>query len=222
MRFVSLSILIAGSIAFASWHSYSDIVAPGSSLVAMVFHTEPERGDEQGYRVNQTQGVELILDLERYVDPDYGFSVAIPAGWTRIVAAETPVSETDDVLASLEPGYAVGFESPRSGLKDRFADYILIEVLPGDDSGLFEASEEQQQYLPFESEKIAYDRLAIDSATDDATEVDLVIFQRGVNALGYTLGFYAIGEPANEQTMFDAFQIMIRTFTQTSDPFVII
>ena len=166
--------------------------------------------------------VESILALERYEDQDYGFTLAVPAGWTRVFAALPDGTEVGNWPDELEPGYAVGFESPRSGSRDRFADYILIELLPGDEFGLFDATKEQQHYFQSERNQIAYDQLRIDSSVDDAIDVDLVIFQRGVQAFGYTLAFYAIGEPANEKRLFEAFQIMLRTFEQIEDPFVII
>ena len=166
--------------------------------------------------------VESILALERYEDQDYGFTLAVPAGWTRVFAALPDGTEVGNWPDELEPGYAVGFESPRSGSRDRFADYILIELLPGDEFGLFDATEAQQHYFQSEQTQIAYDQLSIDSSVDDAIDVDLVIFQRGVQAFGYTLAFYAIGEPANEKILFEAFQIMLRTFEQIEDPFVVI
>lgn len=163
-----------------------------------------------------------ISNLERYDDPDYGFSFAIPAGWRTIIAVQSEVDTVDDWLDDLEPGYAVGFEAPRSGNQDRFADYILIELLPGEDFGLFDASGAQTYVFESEQESFTYHRLEIDSALDDTIDVDLVIFQRGVQALGYTLAFYAIGEPADEHLLFQAFQIMLRTFEQHKAPFVII
>lgn len=224
MRSVILTTVCAAIIALVIWDLNTELVGFDADSVAVDFPAGAE-GDHQSASAScddQGNCVEHILDLELYTDPDYSFSVAIPAGWSRIVAADAIVGETDDVLASLEPGYAVGFESPRSGLDDRFADYILIEVLPGDDTGLFEASEEQRRVFRSGADRIIYDRLEIDGATDDASDVDLVIFQHGIKALGYTLGFYAIGEPSNEQAMFDAFQILLRTYTQKHDPFVII
>ena len=169
-----------------------------------------------------TKTVESIQVLERYEDQDYGFSVAVPAGWTRVYAAQPDGTEVGNWPDELEPGYAVGFESPRSGSRDRFADYILIELLPGDEFGLFDATGAQQNYFQSEQTKFVYDRLSINSALDDSIDVDLVIFQRGVQAFGYTLAFYAIGEPANEKILFEAFQIMLRTFEQIKDPFVVI
>lgn len=169
----------------------------------------------------------VTLSLERYEDLDYGFSVAVPKGWRKVVLEEsaehsTVESRATDSALWSEPGYTVGFESPRGDNPDEFADYILIELLPGEETGLFETTHADQRVLQVGQQSIGYDQLFVDSEYDDAVDVDLVIFQRGVQALGYTLSFYAIGEPANEQVLFDAFQIMLRTFSQSSDPFVII
>lgn len=170
----------------------------------------------------RTETIDPITDLERYEDADYGFTMSIPAGWSRIVAADIESEDMDDVIALLEPGFAVGFESPRSSGTDRFADYILLEILPGSETGLFESTPENLRHLEIGEIELEYERLTIDPATDDNIDVELVIFQRGVQAFGYTLGFYAIGEPANEQTLFDAFRIMLISFEQLADPFVII
>lgn len=223
MRLVILSTVLAGAFAFVIWVTHHEIVVSDHDFELGTMSLRSVPGEQITLPgCVDSSCIKPILDLELYTDTDYGFSVAIPAGWTRIVAAGDVAVEGNDVLASLEPGYAVGFESPREGFEDQFADYILIEVLPGDDIGLFESSDAQRRIIQSGSEPIAYDRLEVDGATDDASDVDLVIFQRGVKALGYTLGFYAIGEPTNEQAMFDAFQIILRTYNQTSDPFVII
>ena len=77
---------------------------------------------------------EVLTDLDTYENIDYGFSIAVPAGWSPVIA------DVDDNDAFLEPGYAIGFESGRQGKDDRFADYILVELLPGRDSCLLYTS----------------------------------------------------------------------------------
>ncbi|MFK7995298.1 MAG: hypothetical protein AB8B87_14250 [Granulosicoccus sp.] len=217
MRFILLIAVVFASATLAIWPFSPDFDSEYPSNSERLLTNSVGKMPEGQARSELS---DQIVELERYEDLDYGFSVAVPVGWTKIVAADTDTADSE--LASLEPGYAVGFGSPRSNVDDRFEDYILIEVLPGDDSGLFEASDAEQRFIQAGSEKIAYDRLEVDGATDDASDIDLVIFQRGVKAFGYTLGFYAIGEPSNEQAMFDAFQIMLRTYKQKADPFVII
>jgi len=159
---------------------------------------------------------ELLLDIEAYEDPDYGFSVAIPSGWQKIVAAES-----DESFSELEPGYAVGFESPHQGDQDRFADYVLIEVLPGKDSGLFETDGQNRQLISINGQAAWMDRLDVKGESNGLTEVDLTIFQAQMSGLGYTIGLYAIGEPSREKLMSDAFEVIVRTFKLTTSPFPI-
>jgi hypothetical protein len=162
----------------------------------------------------QQLDTELLLDIEGYEDADYGFSVAIPSGWQKIVAAES-----EDNIFELEPGYAVGFESPYQGEHDKFADYVLIEVLPGKDSGLFETDGKSRRKISINGQSAWMDRLDVKGESGGLTEVDLTIFQTEVSGLGYTIGLYAIGEPSREKLMADAFEVIVRTFRQTSSPF---
>lgn len=184
--------------------------AVGLSLLLLVVAGKPSLvNDSSRFSSNN-----IITDIDAYEDVDYGFSVAIPTGWTRIVAAETNAATSfSDV------GYAVGFETSRQGVDDRFADYILIEVLPGEDSGAFATDEKSSRSLKIGGSVIPYQELFVNSDQDPNIDVDLLIYQREVKELGYTLGFYAIGEPSNRQTLFDAFQIMLRTYRQQHDPF---
>lgn len=217
MRAILLISAITTTLVFHDW-----LFAVSKKVL---FHDATAPTDQTATALDQQTrnlGTGSILELDRYDDPEYGFSVAIPAGWRRIVSADVDTADADDDQVWTEPGYAVGFESPQANLEDFFADYVLIEVLPGDDSGLFTSTAQDRKYLDTGKQQVSYDRLYIDSDSDDSIDVDLVIFQRGVQALGYTLGFYAIGEPANERALFEAFQVMLRTFIQTSDPFLII
>ncbi|NND90721.1 MAG: hypothetical protein HKN42_07630 [Granulosicoccus sp.] len=180
------------------------------------------------------RSVELLLDIEAYEDPDYGFSVAIPTGWRKIVTAEPErdpqsaravIDDTQEGAAAsmslelLEPGYAVGFESVQQNRDDRFADYILIEILPGNASGLFYSDGLQRQPVTIDGRSAWYDRLEVDEASSGLTDVDLVIYQAEFSGLGYTVGLYAIGEPEREAIMSTAFGVMLSTFKVTRAPF---
>lgn len=157
---------------------------------------------------------ELLVGIEAYEDADYGFSVAIPSGWQKIVAAES-----EESFAELEPGYAVGFESPYQGEHDKFADYILIEVLPGKDSGLFETDGKNRRKISIDGQVTWMDKLDVEGESGGLTEVDLTIYQAQTSGLGYTIGFYSIGEPSRQKLMSDAFELIVRTFKQTTSPF---
>ncbi|MFK7852728.1 MAG: hypothetical protein AB8B79_01390 [Granulosicoccus sp.] len=169
------------------------------------------------YETGAKQGTtEVLLDIESYEDADYGFTVAIPTGWQKIIAAET-----DESFSQLEPGYAVGFESPHQGEEDQFADYLLIEVLPGRDSGLFESDGKNRRRISINGQSAWMDRLEVKGERGGLTEVDLTIFQAEISGLGYTVGLYAIGEPSRAKLMSEAFEVIVRTFRLSVSPFPI-
>ncbi|ASJ72368.1 hypothetical protein [Granulosicoccus antarcticus] len=179
--------------------------------------------------------IELLLDIEPYEDAGYGFSMAIPAGWRRIVTAEVSdaVDSQTEVIASmqaaeagfdslwLEPGYAVGFESAQQHADDQFADYILVEILPGDASGLFAADASRRKRVVIDGRPASYDRLEIKQASSGLTDVDLVIYQAELSGVGYTVGLYSIGERGSEKIMAIAFEVMLQTFRIDNPPFSI-
>ena len=164
----------------------------------------------------------IFSKLDSYDDEDYGFSVAVPAGWRRIIAEDSD-AESDALsgqdIPNLELGYAVGFESDRQSETDIFADYVLIEILPGNDSGLFTTDHSNRYPVIVDRRQSWYERLEIDQASSGLTDVDLVIYQAELRGVGYTAGFYAIGEPSNEASMAAAFKVMLKTFTMNAEPF---
>lgn len=173
---------------------------------------------------------ERLLDIEHYEDLDYGFKLAIPAGWRKIVTAESVSEPVDSINSvndnersttpqSLEPGYAVGFESVQQNADDRFADYILIEVLPGNESGRFEAADSLRQAVTIDGRRTWFDRLEIDHVSSGTIDVDLVVYQAELSGVGYTVGLYAIGEPVREHLLAMAFEVMLQTFKVVRDPF---
>ena len=158
---------------------------------------------------------EVLTNLDTYENTDYGFSVAVPAGWSPVIA------DVDDDDRLLEPGYAIGFESGRQGKDDRFADYILVELLPGRDSGLFETDGRQREMIKVNGKSGFREQLRIDGRENGLSAIDLIVHQAEIQGLGYTIAFYAIGEPTNEVMMRDAFDVMLRTFRLKSSPFFI-
>ncbi len=231
-RYYAVSLCIACSITGLVTISRGSVPTPDSLFGTSV--SEHRSGDDQG----SGHSLELILDVEAYEDLDYGFSVAIPAGWRRIVTAE-PEEETAAELLSgvetgsalnegeapsldlqaLEPGYAVGFESAQQHDDDQFADYILVEILPGDYSGLFAADLNERCSVVIDGRPAIYDRLEIKHASTGLTDVDLVIYQAELAGVGYTVGLYAIGEHTSERIMAIAFEVMLQTFKIDRSPF---
>ena len=192
---------------------YAQELGRSQEMVEKQSSLEDYRAQSYDQDIHQLE-TELLLDIVGYEDADYGFSVAIPAGWQKIVAAES-----EESFSELEPGYAVGFESPYQGEHDKFADYVLIEVLPGKDSGLFETDGNNRRKISIDGQTAWMDRLDVKGESGGPSEVDLTIFQAEMSGLGYTIGLYAIGEPSREKLMSDAFEVIVRTFKQTSAPF---
>lgn len=157
--------------------------------------------------------VELLMDIEYYEDEDYGFSVAIPAGWNMIVAAQP------ENFGVLEPGYTVGFEAPKDSENDLFADYIMIEILPGTDSGAFETDGSNRIEVSIDGRPGWIDSLEVKATETGLRDVDLTIYQAQFSGLGYTVGLYAIGEPNREDLMSAAFEILVRTFEFYLEPY---
>lgn len=159
-------------------------------------------------------GAERLDALTAYVDPDFGFSLAVPMGWTAMV-----LPESDAELEMLEPGYAVAFESPLEHEDDRFVDYLMVEILPGAESGLFETDGSRRRETVVDGRHAWRDALSLPAAADDARAVDLIVRQATSSGLGYTVAFFAVGEPARRPLIDDAFEAMLRTFRLPRRPF---
>lgn len=239
MRFsFPLSILAGCLIAIAL---ISNLTSPRTDLHPIALWSElidafeGTRSPNENVLVSRSShDVERIRELELYEDLEYGFSVAIPVGWRRIVTPDMNGDSVDEVPAasgtssnayatasaySLEPGYAVGFESVQQSLSDPFADYILIEILPGDESGLFEADPALRSFVTIDGRVAGFDRLEIDHVDSGLIDVDLIVYQAELSGVGYTVGLYAIGEPIREQLLATAFEVMLQTFKVIRDPF---
>lgn len=147
---ILLAVTISGTVLALVWSERPDLTVmertgAGVRSVLSIVARQPDASDETS-AVQPT--TELLLDIEPYVDLDYGFSVAVPAGWRMIVTADASTglepdlhghaleeersvrpetSGTLDIQSGeraqiLEPGYAVGFESLQQDVQDRFAD----------------------------------------------------------------------------------------------------
>ena len=191
-------------------------------------HEEPIGHERAAHRATAFD----TLELNAYVDPDFGFSVATPAGWRAVVAAES-----DAQMAMYEPGYALAFESPRDD-DDLFADYLMVEILPGSESGLFETDGSRRRATRVDGRPAWRDELRLpmtvpapiaSAIAPDAggstpagareAEVELAIYQASFAGLGFTVSLYAIGEGSRGDFMAGAFEIMLRTFRLGDEPF---
>ncbi len=157
----------------------------------------------------------LILDASAYRDPDFDFQLAVPAGWQPIVAIPENHDEEDGLLVA----HTVTFEAPREGVDDEFSDYVMIEIVPGSRSGQFVTDGSRVERVVINGLTGTRESLRVDQHQVGNTNLDLVVHQAEIRALGYTVGFFAIGEPRNRQLIDDAFDLMIRTFEFTLPPY---
>ena len=158
-----------------------------------------------------------LAPIERivpYHDVDYGFQLAIPENWSRIYAAE---DERD--ADAVEPGYALGFESPRAGEQDVFADYLMIEILPGAQSGAFESDGSNTKVVIVDGRVAVTDKIHLNGFDVDGNKIDLVVFQAEIVELGFTVGIFAIGQQHEADVLEDAFGLALKTFKVPDDPF---
>jgi len=138
------------------------------------------------------------------VDDDFGFSLVVPQGWTKVVADE-PAS---DAYLS-EPGYSVVFESSRENDADVYADYIMVEVLPGIDTGGFESSGKHREVVIIDGQQAVQDKITLSNIPFENTVVDLTVWQAEIAQLGYTVSLYAVGTSNNARMLEDAFRAMV-------------
>ena len=148
-----------------------------------------------------------IKEIRSYTDSDFNFTMAVPNDWVPILADE-PLSEIDE----LETAYAVGFESPRTDEKDRFADYIMVEIIPGKESGAFETDGSLAKAILIDGHPAKEDSLLLKDYLVAGDNLDLQVYQAELYRLGYSVGFYAIGEHREAVALRDAFRLMIETF----------
>lgn len=156
----------------------------------------------------------IIDRLVPYRDADYGFSMAVPEGWAQIYAAE---SDTDE--DALEPGYAIGFESPRSSVDDRFADYVMVEILPGAESGAFETDDNNKRVVVVDDRVAVVDRVLLSDFQISGDTLDLIVYQAEIVELGFTVGIFVIGEQHESDVLSDAFELTLKTFKIPDNPF---
>lgn len=159
-------------------------------------------------------GLKPIERILPYTDDNYGFDIAVPEHWLRNFAATS-----DDQYEALEPGYAIGFESPRSAANDVFADYLMVEILPGAQTGAFVTDGSQTQVKMVDGRVAIVDRLNLNGFEIGADRIDLVVFQAEIVELGFTVGIYVIGEQREAAVLADAFELALKTFKVPDDPF---
>lgn len=153
-----------------------------------------------------------ILSISAYEDQDIGFSMAVPTGWLKISALAT-----ED--ANLESGYTIGFESPKSGEQDIFADYVMVEILPGNYSGAFQTDGEKRREVLVDGQVAIVDELVIENFNINGATLDLMVYQAQIQMAGFNIGLYVIGEHKEEAVLSDAFKLLLHTYSLPINPF---
>ena len=149
-----------------------------------------------------------------YLDPSYGFSMVVPQHWTEIVTDE-PLDSSD----IREPGYSVVFESPSQGESDAYADYIMVEVLPGIDTGAFDTDGRHRDLIIVDGQTAVRDELTLVNFPFGEKSIDLTVRQAEIAQLGYTVGLYAIGTNENARMLENAFRALLYSFQLPDQPY---
>lgn len=160
-------------------------------------------------------GQYIITDVVAYQDAAFDFQLTVPAGWVPVVAIPEGYEQQDGLAVA----HSVSFEAPREYPGDVFSDYVMIEIIPGSRSGKFVTDGSQAEAIVIDGFEALRESLAIDQYRLGKEVLDLVVHQAEIKALGYTVGFYAIGEPRNRQLLDDAFELMIQSFAFSIPPY---
>lgn len=168
--------------------------------------------DTRSQRAEQSQAE--ITEVVSYRDSDFDFLLAVPAGWKAIVASPETV-EAD----GLSVAHTVSFEAPREYPGDVFSDYVMIEIIPGERSGKFVTDGSKAKNINIDGYDAVRESLVVEQHRLGDETLDLIIHQAEIRATGFTVGFYAIGEPRNRAFLDDAFELMIRSFEFVTPPY---
>ncbi len=202
VRHTILSCLLLGGSGTAAWH-LGELASQGLG--------HSRSGIEQ-------LSYDWISDVEEYRDDHFGFRMAVPAGWNSIDPLLDYTAEEDGLAVA----HSVVFEAPRESESDDFSDYVMVEIFPGSRSEKFATDGTRAKHVTINGIAGLRESLAVDQHRIGESTVDLVVHQAEIRDTGYTVGFYAIGEPRNRQLIDDAFELLIRTFTFDLPPYRVI
>lgn len=171
------------------------------------------KGDTDVDSSVHADSVEEMLFVD-YVDETYGFSMVVPQHWSEIISS-IPLGESDH----REQGYSVIFESPQQNTSDNYADYIMVEVLPGIETGAFDSDGSHRDVVIVDGQKAVRDKLSLVNFPFGDSRIDLTVRQAEIAQLGYTVGLYAIGTNDNARMLDDAFRALLYSFQLPEQPF---
>jgi len=187
--------------------------------LAVIFGLDQfERWEKRSAAQSLTDAPETYEELlfVDYDDADFGFSMVVPKDWLMLIS-----DEQQDELDQGEPGYSVVFESPREDESDLYSDYVMVEVLPGIETGAFDSDGDQREVVIIDGQRAVKDELVLVDFPFGDKSVDLSIRQAEIAQLGYTVGLYAIGTKDNARMLDEAFRALLYSFQLPKQPYLV-
>jgi len=150
------------------------------------------------------------LELTGYVDPLAGFSARVPLNWQRV-----------QISAPSDAGVTVSFESPPTGLDDLFADYLMVDIQPGQRVEVLAAPSDEQILMQIAGLEVYRERIPLDHHPVAGIHLDLVVWQVTFRQPGYAVGIYAIGERREEARLERLLIEFAHSFELPAPPFLV-
>lgn len=155
------------------------------------------------------------LTFVDYEDEDFGFSMVVPKHWEKLPPLDIPEYELLD-----ERGYSVLFESPLQNSTDNYSDYIMVEVLPGNETGAFDSDGAHRALVTVDGQTAVEDKIFLSDFPVGDMELDLSIRQAEIAQLGYTVGLYTVGTKDNARMLEEAFRALLYSFKLPKQPYL--
>jgi len=150
------------------------------------------------------------LEWVNHTDPAGGFDARVPRFWQRIHRV-TPG----------DPGVTISFESPPSGPEDRFADYLMIDIQPGNRVTILEERATEIVPMRINGRTVLRERIVLSQHPVADTYIDLVAWQLTWRHTGYSVGIYAIGEQREEARIERLLIEFADSFSLPAPPFMV-
>lgn len=145
-----------------------------------------------------------------HTDPVAGFALTLPDKWFRRVLNDSPEDSGGDEQQA--GGYAVTYLSPLTSDDDTFADYIMVELLPGDATGFTANTRTERQNIKVDGITAIRERIELLEYPVADGDIDLVAYQTIVTRARYSLGIYAVGQRHESVALESLFSRVIETF----------
>ncbi len=204
---ITLWLVFLGLLGIDQFERWQDRDLSFNSILGDTFTRGFTRTDSHDYLSEEL----LFVD---YHDNTLGFSMVVPKEWSQLIPGHS-YELSDDIDA----GYSVIFESPLEDDKDRYADYLMIEVLPGIDTGAFESTGEHRGVVIVDGQQAVRDELTLLDFPVGGHRIDLLVKQAEIAQLGYTVGLYVIGTNNNAQMLDEAFRALLYSFQLPKQPY---